>query len=116
MIVKHARLWWSFNGRDARGCLLTLGVTSLVLLAVLILLWPFGNSTTSTGKVVGFGMRETEEGSYQVAYVVTDGVRGRVRLYPSDGCAIGDEVDVRIRARPWGKSVARDLARPLCLS
>lgn len=114
MIVRHARLWWFDNGPSATGCLLTLGSTSLMLLAVLIFLWPFGRSTIATGQVVGFGMRETDEGSYQVAYILADGVRNPVRLYPSDRCAVGDEADVRVVARLWGKSVSRAVAGQLC--
>lgn len=116
MVTKRARLWWSFNGSEAAGCLVTLGMTSLLLLAVLIVLWPFGATTAATGNIVGFGLRETEQGSYPVAYVVADGLQGRVRLYPSDRCAIGDKVDLRIRARPWGKRILRDSVRPLCPS
>ena len=116
MVARHAKLWWLSNGADAGGCLLTLGVTSLILLAALIILWPFGTTTTATGELVGFGMRETEEGSYRVAYVIADGVRDRVRLYPSDRCAVGARVAVRVVARPWGKSIVRARASQLCPS
>ena len=116
MVTKQAKLWWISNGANAGGCLLTLGVTALILLFVLIVLWPFGNSTSASGQVTGFGMRETEQGSYRAAYVMADGVRGRVRLYPTDKCAVGDIVDVRLVSRPWGKRLVRGRASRLCPS
>ena len=115
-LAKNAKLWWHINGANAGGCLTTLGVTSLILFFVLMLLWPIGQSTAVRGKLVEFGMSETEMGSYRVAYVVADGVRDRVRLYPSDRCAVGNNVDVRIVRRLWGKSVVRGRASQLCSS
>jgi hypothetical protein len=114
MIVKRARIWWLGNGTDAGGCLLTLAVTLLILAVVLVIIWPSGREKAVTGEVVGFGMRETERGSYRVAYVVADGVRDRVRLYPSDRCALGDKVSVRVVPRWWGDSVVRGRASQLC--
>lgn len=114
MVAKHIKLWWLFNGDNVGGCLQTLGLTSLIVLVAIIILWPFGKIIPATGKLVGFGMRETEEGSYRLAYVVAEGVRGRVRLYPSDCCAVGDDVNVVLVARPWGRSVGRGMATSLC--
>lgn len=88
----------------------------LILLAVLVIQWPFGQSTAASGKLVGFGMRETERGSYRIAIVVAEGVRGRVRVYPSENCAIGDNVDVRLKEGPWGKRLVRGRAGQLCQS
>lgn len=116
MVARSFKLWWLGNGTEAGGCLLTLGVTLLLLLAVLVVLWPFGQSTAATGDLVGFGMRETERGSRPVAYVVAEGVQGRVRLYPSDRCDLGDKVEVRLKTAPWGKSVVRGRADQLCPS
>ena len=92
MVVKRARIWWLGNGTEVGGCLLTLAVTLLTLAVVLVIIWPGGREKAVIGEVVGFGMRETERGSYRVAYVVADGVQDRVRLYPSDSCAVGDKV------------------------
>lgn len=106
MVVRHGRMWWLANGENSVGCLMTLTLSLALLAVVAVVLWPSGRAVSVTGQVVGFGMRETEQGSYQVAYVVSGPVRDRVRLYPTDRCSVGDNITLRVIPHWWGDSLA----------
>ena len=114
MTVRPLKIWWLLNRTESRGCLLTLALTMLILAVVLVILWSPDEGRTVTGEIVSFGWRETELGSYPVAYIVADSVRGRVRLYPSESCVLGDTVSVRIVSHWWGDRVVTRRASQLC--
>lgn len=73
------------------------------LLTVCVLLMfalvPIAPGEPAFGVVEGFGLRETEEGSYPLAHVVLDARRVTVRLPRSHSCLVGSRIRLqRVRS------------------
>ena len=87
-------LWWALN-RDrvfaAAGLVVAAG---LVLLLAALLGWPRRGEIV-VGRVVGFGLHETEQGSDLVAVVQLRGVQTSVLLGRSHNCRVGDAIAMR---------------------
>lgn len=90
-------LWWALN-RDrllvAAGLVLAAGL--LLLLAQLSGWTRSGDMVV--GKVVGFGLHETDLGTYPVAVVQLKDIQTRVILTRSNNCRIGDDITLRKRS------------------
>ncbi len=99
-----ARVWLTYH----RDTLVGLGIMAAfaVLVAVVgaILLIPNGPNSRELGVVTGFGMRETEEGSYRVMTVRIGDTVDRVRAPTRLDCRIGDRVTLSRIPHWWGST------------
>ncbi|RZJ18846.1 MAG: hypothetical protein EON91_03555 [Brevundimonas sp.] len=109
--------WIKYHG-EGLGIVITFGASIAMLLIVAALFFFPGPSSKETGVVTGFGMRESETGSYRVMHIsfgrFSDTVRARSHL----DCRVGDTVTVS-RTKYWwgylhnlGLAQAKPCARP----
>ena len=109
------KLWWMLLPKDdLRGLLIGGGLvigTAAVAAAILI---PIEQSRVE-GVVTGFGLRETEQGSYHVITVQTADGAYTVRARGHHDCRAGDQITLSQGRHWWGKSAGVGLAdRDLC--
>lgn len=94
------RFWLS---QHQGGIGVALGAVILVALAAVVLPRMAPN-VERVGRVTGFGVGETEEGSYPVAHIQLSNRQVTVRLSGGHGCHLGDRIRVKEGRQVWGAS------------
>ncbi|MES2340200.1 MAG: hypothetical protein V4597_00855 [Pseudomonadota bacterium] len=85
------------------GIGVALGALILLILAA-VALPRMGPNVELEGRVTGFGVGETEEGTYPVAHIQVADRQITVRLSGGHGCNLGDRIRVGQGRRVWGPS------------
>jgi hypothetical protein len=100
----HLQLWWADHSVSAG-----LGL-SFVLVAILgiLLVTPTGPATVVTGTIEGFGLRETDTGTYPIATVRLPDREITVTLSRSHRCVMGGQIKLQKQKRLWGQSFILD--------
>ncbi len=99
------RFWLSEH-----ASLLGLFAAALVLAAVAsFAVLPLGRYERFVGTVEGFGLQETDTGSYPIASVRLVDRQVMVPLQRAQACRVGAPIHLRLQRRFWGTSVSADL-------
>lgn len=103
-IKRRLRLWWA-NQQVLVGlvlaCLITAAVGAVVYL-------PVGPARIVTGTILGFGLRETDTGSYAIARVQLPDRVVLINLPRTSVCSLGERVNVQEQQRFWGPAFTLD--------
>tara|TARA_R110002012_G_scaffold262978_4_gene445439 strand:- start:29889 stop:30284 length:396 start_codon:yes stop_codon:yes gene_type:complete len=103
------RVWLTYHRDTLVGLGIMAGFAALAAIVGAILLIPNGPTSREVGVVTGFGMRETEEGSYRVMSVRIGDTVDRVRAPARPDCRVGDRVTLSRVPHWWGST--RGIAR-----
>lgn len=86
-------------GREQFAAIAAIGIVALLFAALILFgLWMRGGAA-ATGRIVRFGLRETDMGSFPVAVVRAGDRFTTVKLPRANTCRVGDEITFRLRSR-----------------
>lgn len=107
---KLSRVWLQLHRDDLVATSILAAFVGLVAVVGVAIFIPSDKPSTIPGVVTGFGMRQTEEGSYRVMTVRTDDGIYTVRAPVRFDCRIGDQTKLRRSHHWWGKLAGLGLA------
>ncbi len=99
--MANFRAIFAFHG-DRIGLGLALLFAAALSAVLLLIKLPVGPPQPVQGRLISFGLHETELGSFPQAIVSVDGVSARVSLTRTSGCSIGDAIELERERRLWG--------------
>lgn len=108
--VEKLRVWWAFN-KASIGLPMAVAVVAIVCG---ILVWPVSDATPVTGRILSFGMRDTDQGSYRVASVSIGEATKTVRVRGFQDCRVGDAISLLQTRHWWGYRTTLPTGRQAC--
>ena len=103
-----------FFQQDSIGLAIGILFTALVGLAICALYVPIGPAQPTAGIILGFHLREFEEGARTYARVDVRGDERLVRLNFRTGCRVGDRLHMQRTRTLTGERLSVRLQTPTC--
>ncbi|MNT54834.1 hypothetical protein D3C72_1920220 [compost metagenome] len=95
------KAWISYHA-EPLGVAVSFAFGAATILTVFALIIPTGPSARETGIVTGFGLRESETGSYRVMHIAVGSAKDTITAPSHLDCRVGDSVEVTRVKQWWG--------------
>ena len=98
------RFWWA-DHQTPLGLALAVALAGALFVVFAL---PLGSTKIVTGTIEGFGLTETDTGSYTVARVRLSDREATVILPRTNNCSIGSTAQLQKQERIWGPAFTLD--------